>query len=229
MPTRGQHDLPQWSGPPLPDAETACAVKLAVLARGTAAQWRRMCTLMRHGTGMMRPLAKVLDEWRTRAPGIPIGVARERVVNPPPSARPVARAVADVLCDNQDASRKQVVRKVLVAVSPIWIRDAMRRRLATLLLEDGAEPEQVLDDATLNRRTASVTPSVVFRSGWWWACWTMSTRELVSPTFSVSWSSAKSLATPRRSGGCSGRGYHTIRCVPRDGDSGCSLMGAHSA
>lgn len=61
-----------------------------MVSRDAEPQLRRLCTLMGHGTEMLRPLQHILDAWNTRAPRVPIVFARQRALVPPAAARPVA-------------------------------------------------------------------------------------------------------------------------------------------
>lgn len=65
------------------------------------------------------------------------------------AARPVTKAVSRVVRHRATAGRKEMATAVMAELAPIWVRTAVTRRLTTLLLGDGSDPEQLPDETTL--------------------------------------------------------------------------------
>lgn len=95
------------------------AAKLAIRARNMATQRKRLCMLFGRCTEELRTIQRLFDEWDTRAPGPPIGVARRDALVPPTSAWPATRTAARALEGNPAAAKSEVAAKVVDALALI--------------------------------------------------------------------------------------------------------------
>lgn len=120
----------RWGAPGAPRPATSCGGNfLRGLRRSTPRVGAASATAPADAPGGPRlgDGADLLYEWDTRAPGVPIAMARKRAPGPTSAARPVARAVADALGVRPAASRRQIVHTVLALASPKWVCEAAAR------------------------------------------------------------------------------------------------------